>query len=122
MSLASSFFSSSLELGAGTDHSKACGLLDIVTALNRPDSPFETFGCDRGLEDWTNPQFPDCITRYGSYLDIAFLNRKMCSPENYKEIIRKFREYAAEKQIKGFYSMMHVFFSRRPTVSPQGSW
>jgi len=46
----------------------------------------------------------------------------MCSPENYKEIIRKFREYAAEKQIKGFYSMMHVFFARRPTVSPQGSW
>jgi hypothetical protein len=92
-------------------------LLNIVAALNGLSSPLETFGCDKGLQDWSNPQFPGCVSRYGSYLDVAFVTKQMCSKENYQNLIREFREYAAAKHINGFHKMMHVFFSLRPTVS-----
>ena len=98
-------------------------LLAIVTALNAMSSPFETFGCDKGPEEWSNPQYPGCIARYGSYLDVAFVTKQMCSKEGYQELILRFREYAAEKHVKGFHSMMHVFFSLRTTVSRlTGNW
>ena len=98
-------------------------LLNIVTALNSQSSPFETFGCDKGPEEWSNPQFPGCVARYGSYLDVAFVTKQMCSKESYQQLIRKFQEYAGEKHVKGFHNMMHVFVSLRPTVSRlTGSW
>ncbi len=49
-------------------------LLEFVKALNA-DSPFETFGCDRGEMDFSNDDFPGFTRGYGSYLEIASLEK-----------------------------------------------
>lgn len=95
---------------------------DFVAALNSSQSPFQTFGCDKGKHDWSHAQYSGCTVRYGSYLDVAFVDREISHVDSYRDLIRRFRQHASENHASGFHSMMHVYCAVRPTVSPNGNW
>jgi hypothetical protein len=95
-------------------------LRDLVTALNAPTGPFETYGCEKWIGAWANDAFPDYGFRQGSYVDLALVNKEACATQKpYREFIEAFRQYA---MIHRVYDLMHVGFELRPTVSASAVW
>ena len=99
---------------------KSVPLKEFVAALNASNSPFETFGCEKWSAPWSHEQFPGFITRHGSYVEIALLDKRHCStPDVYSKLVNEFRAYAAANPV---YDVMHVHFTLRKTVSTDLAW
>jgi hypothetical protein len=95
-------------------------LREFVLALNSQSSPYQTFGCEKWITDWSHPQFPGFTIRSGSYADIAYANIARCSsPAVFQELVADLRQYSRENRV---YDMMHVGFEIKPTVGPAGQW
>src|SRR5712664_40501 len=95
-------------------------LREFVRALNMPSSPYQTFGCAKWSEAWSNPLFPDFITRFGSYVDFAFADVSLCgSADAYQSLIAEFREYTV---VNRSYDVMHTGFEITPTVNATNQW
>jgi len=95
-------------------------LREFVTSLNQPNSIFETFGCEKWSQAWSADQFPGFVVRHGSYTDIAFVDKNLCStPEIYYQLIARFREY---EKVNHVFDVMHVFFGLQQAVSAHQSW
>lgn len=94
-------------------------LKKLVAGLNSTGSPFETFGCEACMRDWTDEQLPGFKKRKGCRVDMAYLDRSRCTAQSYRELIDGLRKF---ERIYHTYDVMMVYPALQPAyVVSEGS-
>jgi len=88
----------------------------LVETLNSADSLFETYGCEKWSEQWSNEKFPGFNIRFGSYVDLAFVDKTRChTQETYHHLVNAFQQHVERGE--RLSDAMHAGFELTPTVS-----
>jgi hypothetical protein len=98
----------------------AAPLREFVLALNAASSPYETFGCEKWISDYSHEQLPGFTKRKGCYVDLAFVDKTRCSsPKIYSRILDALRE---QEKANRTYDVMTVHSEFQPSFCGDNRW